>query len=71
MSFTIILCYLSLLLFLGNFSGRVLKKSSGDIFLASRGIGPYMTCNTRQKMEARSRRKRGYNYTYCKRNRRG
>ena len=42
MSFTIILCYLSLLLFLGVFAGRLLKKSSGDFFLASRGIGPFM-----------------------------
>ncbi len=42
MSFTIILCYLSLLLFLGIFAGRLLKKSSGDFFLASRGIGPFM-----------------------------
>ncbi|MEC8935508.1 MAG: sodium:solute symporter family protein [Planctomycetota bacterium] len=42
MSFTIILCYLALLLFLGIFAGRLLKKSSGDFFLASRGIGPFM-----------------------------
>jgi len=42
MSFTIILCYLALLLFLGVFASRLLKKSSGDFFLASRGIGPFM-----------------------------
>ena len=42
MTFTIILCYLALLLFLGIFAGRLLKKSSGDFFLASRGIGPFM-----------------------------
>ena len=42
MPFTIILCYLALLLFLGLFAGRLLKKSSGDFFLASRGIGPFM-----------------------------
>jgi len=39
---TIILCYLSLLVFLGVFAGRLLKKNSGDYFLASRGIGPFM-----------------------------
>ena len=42
MSFTIILCYLALLLFLGIFAGRLLKRTSGDFFLASRGIGPFM-----------------------------
>ncbi len=42
MTFTIILCYLALLLFLGIFAGRLLKKSSSDFFLASRGIGPFM-----------------------------
>ena len=42
MSFTIILCYLALLLLLGIFAGRLLKRTSGDFFLASRGIGPFM-----------------------------
>ena len=42
MSFTIILCYLALLLCLGIFAGRLLKRTSGDFFLASRGIGPFM-----------------------------
>ena len=43
MTFGIILAYLSLLLFLGVFCARLLqKRSSGDFFLANRGIGPFM-----------------------------
>ena len=42
MTFGIILGYIALLLFLGIFATRLLKKSSGDYFLASRGIGPFM-----------------------------
>jgi len=42
MTFGIILSYLSLLLFLGLFAGRLFKRTSGDFFLASRGIGPFM-----------------------------
>ncbi len=42
MTFGIILGYIALLLFLGIFAARLLKKSSGDYFLASRGIGPFM-----------------------------
>ena len=34
--------YIALLLFVGVFATRLLKKSSGDYFLASRGIGPFM-----------------------------
>jgi SSS family solute:Na+ symporter len=42
MSFGIILGYLSLLLVLGLFASRLFKRTSGDFFLASRGIGPFM-----------------------------
>jgi len=42
MSFGIILGYLFLLLFLGLFAGRLFRRTSGDFFLASRGIGPFM-----------------------------
>lgn len=42
MTFGIILGYVALLLFLGIFSTRLLKRTSGDYFLASRGIGPFM-----------------------------
>ncbi len=41
-TFLIILGYIALLLSLGVFSTRLLKRSSGDYFLASRGIGPFM-----------------------------
>lgn len=41
-AFIIVLAYLSLLLFLGVFAGRLLQRTSGDYFLASRGIGPFM-----------------------------
>lgn len=41
-TFAIILSYLGLLLFLGVFSGRLLRRTAGDYFLASRGIGPFM-----------------------------
>ena len=43
MTFGIVLGYLSLLLFLGVFAGRMLARgNAGDYFLASRGIGPFM-----------------------------
>lgn len=42
MTFGIMLGYAILLIFLGLFSTRLLKKNSGDYFLASRGIGPFM-----------------------------
>ena len=38
----IILGYLALLVFLGLFSTRLLRRTSGDYFLASRSIGPFM-----------------------------
>jgi SSS family solute:Na+ symporter len=41
-TFGIVLGYLGLLLFLGVFAGRLLSRSAGDYFLASRGIGPFM-----------------------------
>lgn len=42
MSLAIILAYLALLLFLGVFTGRLLRMTGSDYFLASRGIGPFM-----------------------------
>lgn len=42
MTFSIIVAYLGLLLFLGIFSTRLLRFTAGDYFLASRGIGPFM-----------------------------
>ena len=42
MTFGIMVGYIALLLFVGVFATRLLKKSSGDYFLASRGIGPFM-----------------------------
>lgn len=38
----IIICYLSLLLFLGLFSSRLFKGTSEDYMLASHSIGPFM-----------------------------
>ena len=38
----IILGYLALLILLGLFSTRLLRRTSGDYFLASRSIGPFM-----------------------------
>ena len=42
MTLIVILGYIVLLLSLGLFSTRLFKKTSGDYFLASRGIGPFM-----------------------------
>ena len=42
MTLAIMIVYLCLLVGLGAFSGRFLKKTGGDYFLASRGIGPFM-----------------------------
>ena len=42
MTFGIILAYLSLLLFLGIASSRLMKRTAEGFFLASRGIGPFM-----------------------------
>lgn len=42
MSLAVVLVYLSLLVVLGIVSGRFLRKTAGDYFLASRGIGPFM-----------------------------
>lgn len=41
-SLIIILIYLALLLLLGVFSNRVLRKTATDYFLASRSIGPFL-----------------------------
>ncbi|MCZ6792439.1 MAG: sodium:solute symporter family protein [Planctomycetota bacterium] len=42
MTLGIIIAYLCLLLVLGVISGRFLRRTAGDFFLASRGIGPFM-----------------------------
>ncbi len=42
MTIAVILGYIILVLSLGIFSTRFLKRSSGDYFLASRGIGSFM-----------------------------
>jgi SSS family solute:Na+ symporter len=42
MAFGIIVVYFVLLLFLGVFAGRLLLRTSGDYFVASRGIGSFM-----------------------------
>lgn len=42
MELTIMIAYLCLLAVLGVFSSRFLRKTGGDYFLASRGIGPFM-----------------------------
>jgi len=42
MAFGIIVAYLVLLIVLGVGAGRLLQRTSGDFFLASRGIGPFM-----------------------------
>ena len=42
MTLGIILAYLGALIFLGVFSTRLFRRSAGDYFLASRGIGSFM-----------------------------
>ena len=42
MTLYVILAYIALLLCLTLFSTRLFRKTSGDYFLASRGIGPFM-----------------------------
>lgn len=42
MALAIMIIYLAVLVALGALSGRFLLKTSGDYFLASRGIGPFM-----------------------------
>ncbi|MBI2195279.1 MAG: sodium:solute symporter family protein [Planctomycetes bacterium] len=46
MSLAIITLYLILLILLGVFSGRILRLTGGDYFLASRGIGSFMLLMT-------------------------